>query len=171
MSKTNKVGDLEINQDMAFQERFWQVQRVGRVIMILLVIGAILGVLGWPGPLSSDTASDAQELLQVQYERFGHWETPMELQAQVKPEAATGGQLQLWLDREYADRANIEKVIPGPKEVATTGEWLIYTFNAPEPDQPLQITFEVNPSKFGAMRGRMGLDQNNFASFNQLIYP
>jgi hypothetical protein len=75
------------------------------------------------------------------------------------------------LDREYADRAKIEKVIPEPKEVATTGEWLVYTFHAPEPDRPLKVTFELNPGKFGTLQGRMGLAQDNFTSFNQLIYP
>ena len=46
-----RVGDLELNQDLAFQYREWAVQRGSRWVLAVFVIAAALGAFGG-GPLT-----------------------------------------------------------------------------------------------------------------------
>ncbi len=38
-----RVGDLEIDQDLAFERRQWSVQRVGWGVGALIIVAALLG--------------------------------------------------------------------------------------------------------------------------------
>jgi hypothetical protein len=43
---TERVGDLEVNQDLDFQRHVWWFQRIGLVGMALVVVAALLGLFG-----------------------------------------------------------------------------------------------------------------------------
>jgi hypothetical protein len=45
-SGLKRIGDVEINQDLDFQRRCWTVQRIGWIVMAVLVLSALLGVFG-----------------------------------------------------------------------------------------------------------------------------
>lgn len=46
MANLKKVVDLQIEQDLKFQELMWRLQRVSQVILALLVLLALLGLFG-----------------------------------------------------------------------------------------------------------------------------
>ena len=69
MSEHHRVGDLEISQDLTFQRRSWIVQRVGWVMLALLILAALGGLFG-PGPLSRARAGPHDGPLWVEYQRF-----------------------------------------------------------------------------------------------------
>src|SRR3712207_4138009 len=52
MSETTRVGDLEVAEDLTFQRREWAAQRVGWVLLALVIAAALAGLLG-RGPLST----------------------------------------------------------------------------------------------------------------------
>ena len=66
-AETDRVGDLEIHQDLPFQRRSWTVQRVGWAIMALVVLAGLLGGLWLRGrderrqrqPLSTEPGAAA----------------------------------------------------------------------------------------------------------------
>lgn len=45
-SEARRIGDLEISQDLEFQKRSWTIQRVGWVVIALLILAGLLGVFG-----------------------------------------------------------------------------------------------------------------------------
>jgi len=58
MSKAERAGDLEIDEDLSFQRREWRVQRGGWVVMAVLILLALLGLTG-RGPIRQPTAGTA----------------------------------------------------------------------------------------------------------------
>ncbi len=49
MARVRRVGGLETNQDLDFQHCSRAVQRVGWVVMALVVLTTLLGLLAWTG--------------------------------------------------------------------------------------------------------------------------
>jgi hypothetical protein len=165
-----RVGDLEVDQDLEFQQRSWTVQRIGWIVMPLIVLAALLGLLG-PGPLSSAAAGSEAGPLWLEYERLGHWERPTTLQVHLGANVAAQGLIRIWLDSAYVEKMQIEQVTPQPESVALAANRLIYTFQIVEPGQPTSITFHLKPEKFGLSSGEVGLVEGSSLQFSQFIYP
>jgi hypothetical protein len=165
-----RVGDLEIDQDLEFQGRSWTVQRIGWIVMPLLVLAALFGLLG-PGPLSSATAGSEAGPLWLEYDRLGHWERPTTLQLHLGANVAAEGLVRVWLDSAYVEKMQIERVTPQPESVELAANRLIYTFQIAEPGQPATISFDLKPEKFGPNSGEVGLVEGSSLQFSQFIYP
>jgi hypothetical protein len=168
MTAIQQVGDLEIDTDMHFQRRSWVVQRCGWVVFTLIILGALMGLFG-PGPISNTTIGDAR--LRVEYERFGRLQDSMALVIYVGPGVAQNGAIRLSVDRQYLHGIEVRHVIPDPQLVESDGDQLIYIFHAVNPDQPISITFHVDPEKIGLLTGWIGLDGGPTLEFSQFIYP
>lgn len=66
MAEHARKGGLEVSQDLNFQRREWVVQRVGWVVMAVLLVAALLGLFG-PGPLSKSIAGSASGPVRAEY--------------------------------------------------------------------------------------------------------
>src|SRR4051794_40698086 len=102
MSPVPRVRDLEIEQDLAYQRREWAFERVGWLLLGLLLLAALVGLLG-RGPLSNTTAGDPGGPLRVEYQRFLRHRSTSTLRVHLGPNAARGNEAHLWLDREYLE--------------------------------------------------------------------
>lgn len=60
MGSTERVGDLELGQDLPFQRREWAVQRIAWAAMAAVLTAALLGLFG-SGPVS-DAVVETDEL-------------------------------------------------------------------------------------------------------------
>lgn len=165
---TERVGDLEIGQDLEFQRRAWAAQRVAWVVMLLLIIAALLGLFGGAGPLSSMTAGSETDGLQIEYQRFIRQGKPMSLIVQ-----ATAGQdsLRLQIDRNYLDSFQIEQITPNPDQVTARDGQIIYIFASENPGDLIKIKFNLRPEQIGSVSGQIGLDRGETLTVNQFIYP
>ena len=64
-----RVGDLEIDQDLAAQEHEWQATRIARVVAALVLLAGLAGLLGH-GPLARAHAGESSSGLEADYSRF-----------------------------------------------------------------------------------------------------
>ena len=173
MSKIKRKGDLEIDENLDFQRRVWAFQRVGWVVMALVVLAALLGLLG-PGLLSTSAKAENEDanLSIREYERFLRFFKPTDLRLQLDPGAATDGEARVWLDREYVEGFQVQKVTPEPESVEVGPDRLTYVFNVDEElDKPTAVTFNLQPQKFGRLQGQIGLEGEEPVSFGQFVYP
>jgi hypothetical protein len=170
MAEITRVGDLEIDQDLDFQHRSWMVQRVGWIVMPLIVLAALLGLLG-PGPLSSATVGSEAGSLWLEYDRFGHYQGPMTLRFHLGVGSAPEGMARLRLNQDYVEKIQIEQVTPEPERVEMASDGLIYTFQVAKPNQDMIITFHLRPNNFGPLTGQIGLAEAQSLRFSQFIYP
>jgi hypothetical protein len=168
MVEMTRVGDLQVAQDPVFQRREWRVQRVGRVVMALVVAGGLLGLFG-TGPLSRATAT-AGAALQLEYGRFERVRAPTALRIHVHPRAVSAGRAEVWLDRAYVSESLVLDVSPAPAAVAVTPDRIVYAFDVADPTRPVEVVIQLKLQRPGLLAGRVG-GAGGSASFRQLVYP
>jgi hypothetical protein len=168
MSDIKRIGDLEISQDLEFQQKEWMAERIGWFFMALIVLAGMVGLLG-VGPVSRTVAKN--DLLQVTYYRFDRLMAPSTYQILVSPEAVVNGELRLRVSRDLLAKTRIEKIVPEPHRVEFSGDSLVYTFTAVEVDQPLRITFYHRPEQVGSVRGSMGVEGGSAVVVRHFFFP
>jgi hypothetical protein len=170
MAEIQKVGSLEIDQDLSFQEREWRLQRIGWCVIALLIVAALLGLTG-SGPLARATAGETGAPLQLEYSRFVRLDAPTTLEVEIAGEAVTGEQVELQVARDYLRSTRVEEIVPEPAEVRSAGEHLVFVFPVDEPGQPLLVTFDLRHTDFGATSGEVGLADGMALEFGQFVLP
>ena len=170
MATVQRVGDLELEQDLAFQQWSWRVQRVGWSAMLAVVLAALAGLLG-NGPLSSATAGPAGGPLRVEYQRLARHGAPTTLQFHLAPGAAPDGTARVWLDSAYLRGATVEGVFPEPESVRAGPDRMEYVFALARPGAPATITFQLQYESKWRQRGRAGLGDHALVPFAPFVYP
>ena len=168
MADIQKVGELEIAEDLAFQQREWKIQRIGWIVFALTIIGALLGLTG-SGPLSGTSVGG--EALQLRFSRFDRLESPSSLNVQLGPSTVSGDQAEFWLSNAYLDTVQIEQISPDPDSVTVGPDRTTYVFTVEQPGQPIEITFHVRHQTLGWHTGEIGLAGGGTLNFGQLVYP
>jgi hypothetical protein len=170
MPQPKWVGSLEIGQELDFQRQEWRVQRIGWVVMALIVLAGLLGLTG-NGVLARATVSDPAELLRLEYARLDRVQTPTTLTVLIAGDAVVAEQVEVWVDREYLRGILIETIVPEPQEVRSAADGLLYVFAVDEPEEPLTVSFDVRHTGFGAKSGRVALVDGPALDFGQFVYP
>ncbi|MCC6628605.1 MAG: hypothetical protein IT340_14535 [Chloroflexi bacterium] len=170
MPSIPRIGSLEINQDLDFLRKAWTVQRVGWLMMVLLVVAALAGLLG-SGPLSEVTASAAGDQLRIEYQRFARYSASTELHLALGPAAARDGEYRVWLSRALLQHLRIETITPPPERVEIGAGRLTYIFTAGDTAGVTDVTFYVEPGQFGQLRGDVGLPDGPTLALDMFVYP
>lgn len=165
-----RVGDLEINQDVRFHEREWRVERIGWTVILLLVVVAFLGLFGH-GPISWTTASADDGTLEVTFERFGRRGGTQALEVWAPASAAEGGEWQVEIERDYASGVQFKSISPQPKSVETVPGAIRYVFAQGEPTSDLQVVFDLTPDSLWGVDGDVRLVGNDAVTVEQFFFP
>jgi hypothetical protein len=165
-----KIGELEIGQDLKFQRRSWGVERAGWIIGAFILFAALLGLFG-PGPLSKARAASPDRRLSVEYHKLEHYRAPVHLRIDIDSNAASNGQIQLWINRDYVEALDMEHIDPEPESVEINEERLVYLFKAQRPPATSKILFRFEPNKFGKTFARVGLVNGPELQFTQFYFP
>jgi len=173
MAESKCVRDLEVHEDLKFQRRSWLVQRVGWIVMALVLLAALVGLFGGAGLLGGEAKAGSEDaMVSVSYERFLRFMKPTTLQIQLSQEAGKEGNVSVWLDREYLDGLQVQQITPQPDAARTGPERLTYVFEVDHLNGPATITFDLLPEQeIGALRGRVGIGAGEQVSFGQFVYP
>lgn len=166
----HRVRDLEINQDLTFEQRSWRVQRVGWTVFSLILLAALLGLLGGPGPLSSRTAGEDSPF-QVTYEGFARHNGPTKLTFQLQPGAVAGDEVRVWLSSQYLESIQIERIEPEPNEIALSDDRVTYVFPLSDAGAGGRIVLHILPQTLGRREVRLGIEGGPEHSFTQFVFP
>lgn len=112
---SDATAGLELDEDRAFQERFWSVQRVAWLVFAAFLAAALLGLTGSGGPLSRamlDTGAGS-----IDYPRVARWDTEDELRIRF---AGTRDGGALTFTPDFRDLFAIEGFQPAPVDEAAT---------------------------------------------------
>jgi hypothetical protein len=173
MSQIQRVGDLELSQDLTFQQKEWKIQRIGWVIMFLVLLLALLGFMGGEGLVTAATTGQDGDSLRIYYDRFSRFSKPMTLQFQFSGAATKAATVRVWLNRDYVESVKIDMIEPEPENVEAAADRMIYTFAQAEPGQPITVIFHLATERFGVLNGRAGLeaDAGGTVEFSHISYP
>lgn len=170
MSDIQRIGDLELNQDLDFQRRSWKVQRIGWALMALVVVAAALGLLGGSGLLSDTIIGSETDELQIRYHRFLRQGKPVTLDIQAWP-ADDEKQVKIQLDRDYLNHFKLDQVVPEPSQTEAHSETLIFTFDLAQPGDSVEIKFDMRPEFSGAVSGHVGIENGPSLEISHFVLP
>lgn len=142
-AQQGRSGGLQVSEDRAWQEKFWTAQRVGWIVMALVIFAASLGLTGKGGPLASATAGNAAGM--IEYPRITRWQSQEDVTVRLAPSAA--GKVDLLLSPSFARLFSIESVVPEPSSVATTGAGQRFTFEVGPGEGEKTIAFAVTTGR------------------------
>jgi hypothetical protein len=165
MARKGGAGDLELDQDLDFQRRDWRFQRAGQLALLAAILAALAGLFG-RGPAAQASATGQAGEWRVQYSRFMRHRAPDQLAVHLAP-AAAGTDARLWLDRDYLNGIDVERVVPEPAAVVAERDRVVYIFEG----APERITFEILPDRLGPRRTRLGVGDARPVVLTQFVYP
>jgi hypothetical protein len=165
-----RVDDLEIDQDLAFERRSRAVESIGIWVMVAVVVAAALGLLG-SGPLSAGTART--EGFAVDFQRISRYQSSETLSLHLDPAVTRAPEVRVWLDRAYLEGVQLERVVPTPVRAESAPGRVIFVVAVAESGQPLTLTFDLQPVRLGMLRGRAGIEgaAHGGVAFRQLVLP
>ena len=148
-------GGLEVDEDRAWQERFWTIQRIGWAVMALILLAALLGATGKGGPLASASARSPAGT--IDYPRITRWQSSD--QVAVRLPASASGKVNVELSPEFAETFTIESVEPEPSQVQATAHGDLFTFDVGNGGGEKEIVFNVRAQKpllYRSVEARIG---------------
>jgi hypothetical protein len=157
-----KYGDLQIEEDMAFQEKTWKVERVAWALMGVIVLASAVGLIS-EGPLSKMRQGDPSRL-QVELQRFTHVDTPTRLE--IRLDAA--GPFSLQFPYAYLRKAEISNVVPEPDRVESSEGLVTYFFAGHQ--GVADVHFDLQFRGAGMAKGFVQREREK-VDFTQYVYP
>jgi hypothetical protein len=151
------------DEDVRFEQRWRPIQRVGRVILLVGLAAAVVGIFG-TGPLASATASAPGGAFSIDYDRFlrSTQSTDLEISAQDARGPAT-----VAVAQSYLDTTGITNVSPQPDSETARGDRVVLTWQGSLPDQ---IELQVAPQTIGVHRATVWV-AGTAVRFRQVTWP
>lgn len=171
MSKPEKIGSIEIAQDLEFQKKSWKVQRIAWKVMLGIAVLALFGLFG-SGPLSSASTGAAESGVTAKYERFIRAGGEHSLALVISPAMiAPDSSATVWISSNWLAGNQVLEVTPRPESEAILPDRVAYRFSVAEPASPIEVRFTLQAKRAGLRRWRGGLDGTDPLSFTQFAYP
>ncbi len=159
---------LDVNDDLDFQRRVWRFERAGWVAMGLIGLAGLLGLLG-AGLLSGAESGDGR--LRIEYERFHRHLSPVELTVHIDKAAIKDGAVGLVLNEGFADKFQIQTIMPQPTQWRLAGDGMHVRFLAADFESPATVRFYLKPQGYGPASVAIGLEGAQPLTLPQFIYP
>jgi hypothetical protein len=161
----NNTRDLQIDEDLRFQRHEWQAQRLGRALLSLLVVAALLGLTGGGGPLSQAEATEPGGAIAIDYQRFVRRGARSTIVVRLR---TAPGQARLWISDEYLRQVRVEAISPEPDSVSVEQRRHVYTFKTDSPD--VTVALELEHSTSGRLHADIGVAGGPGVGFQQLAF-
>ncbi len=166
-----KIGNVEIDQDLEFQQRMWRAERIGWAVMAILLLCAALGMFGH-GALSRTMALKG-DLLTVEYQRFGRYQAPMEMRVYLSAGSSQDHPLFFQLDRVFLMNVQITSIFPKPvtEQPIYDGVQFLFSPTRVKGEGSLVVTISYQPKQMGLLKAAVRGEETTSLSVTQFIYP
>ncbi|MGH7169787.1 MAG: hypothetical protein ACRELF_14600 [Gemmataceae bacterium] len=170
MESAARTDDFDAGCDLAFEQRWWRIQRIGWVILILLMIGGVAGVFGH-GPLSKATVHPPGSQVQVRYDRLARRETPSSLELRLDKAALVSGQVRIRLNHALVNEMQLQQIVPTPTSAEPLADGARFLFQIDPTRDSAFIVFTESPTTPGILKGEVTVEGAEPVRFRQFIYP
>lgn len=152
---------LQLEDEIDLHEKGWVAQRIGWLLMLIMLVAASLGLFG-TGWLSYATQMAGNS--HVSYERFGRFELPMQITIRSQ---ADEGRLTVSIPQSYLQCFKVSQITPEPSDRKTENGSTVYTF---EGDDEITAQFHLEPETVGTVRTGIHVNGSLF-TLSHFIYP
>jgi hypothetical protein len=156
---------LDLDKNLTFQRREWQVQRVGWWILTAFVVAAALGLFG-KGPLSHARTGEPGSPLWIEYDRFVRVGTTSRV---LIHSTAAAGSLHLRVNREFFEANRVEHFTPEPASIHFGASEVDLRFDN-QAGGAVTVILDVEPLQSGRLPASITSSNGGSASFRQFAY-
>ena len=167
MAELQRIGGLQVEQDLGFQRAEWRVESWARVIIAVFLLLTLLGLFG-SGPLCRARAASASGSLVVQYDRFARRDSPSSLLIDAK--GGPNSEVGIRFSDAELQALQINDVVPQQVRTESSRAGHTYIFRSGS-DGSIRVRFDVQPQSAGRMNGEVGIAGGDSVTFWSLIYP
>ena len=163
----NPHPSLEMDDDARRQTTEWRTQRIGWIVIGVLLVAVACGLFGWGGPLSETRAAAQDGSVRIEYERFVRYESPDSLRVLFR---ASSDRVRVRMDSAYAGKIQIDRISPQPLQEIGEGDAVVYEFSV-KPNAEVTATFHFVPQKYGSLDGWIAVADGPPVQFGHFVYP
>jgi hypothetical protein len=170
MQERTPYGRLQLDEDMRLQRVTWTVERIGWVLMGLVLLADLLGLLG-AGPRGWAHAGDQAQGLRVEYRPRERLNNPTSLNVQLVPQPPGQERVQFWVSRELLDNITLERVEPEPESVLAAENGMELVFHLADSQAAANVRLSLRYLTWGRVRGALGVPGLPAVELSQLVLP
>ena len=162
--------------DPAFLKRERIFERVGWLLLGLVILAAIIGLFGG-GPISDAevTTSSGNSRVELRYERWGRMESPLGLRLAVSAPDETAEELTLTIPNAFANKIEVHSLLPEPEATSVGENGANYSWQVDDWSQPLLITLNYKAKEWRNLGGTLHVTAGQEAlaalKFSQFLFP
>lgn len=158
------------DEHIRFHQRFWVVERIGWMLLSLVLVAALLGAFG-DGLLSRVRVSTPDRSLDASFVRVARKQAPVTLRLEVRPAARIDGSLTVWISADYLERFTVNAVTPEPERVVIHDRGTEYRFAAGSSLDAAVVRFSLEAESAGLASGAIGISKESSVPIRQFIFP
>jgi hypothetical protein len=170
METVTRTDDIELGCDLTFERCWWRIQRIGWLILTLLLVGGLAGIFGH-GPLSEATASSSGSQVEVHYDRLARRETPAKLQLRLDKAAIASGEVRIRMNHTLLDCMQLKQIIPEPLATEPLADGARFIFRTDPTRDSALIVFVESPTQPGFVESEVVVEGAEPVHFRQFIFP
>lgn len=165
-----KYGDLEIEQEAGNIVKNSKIKTLCLVALFLFLILGFIGLTGGSWLAKSHIKSN-DGALEVTIPRIGRNDVQEELLFTLQPHVIKNKELLIAFNVDYLRQMYIKQILPRPIYSKMDGDKIIYIFSLDPMNQPVTISFLLEPQNRGFIKGRIGVQNLYNITTQQFIYP
>ena len=151
---------FELDEQLSLQKKGWVVQRVGWVMMLVVMIAGATGLFG-NGLLSDKTVSSGNT--KAEFERFYRYETEMKVLVESAEHISS-----ISFPQHYLKDFRIVRFVPEPFNNNTTRNEVRYNFL---PGENRIVSVYLIPKHYGAIDGLIKVNETTSINLDHFIFP
>jgi hypothetical protein len=152
---------LQIQEDIDLHIRGWIFQRIGWLLMLMILISSVLGLFG--NGLFSEKLI-IRNGSSLTFEQFARRDNETEIEILVPH---SSGKIQVALSPAFTEIFKVEHIAPEPREQMLKNGFTVYEFAA---EANAQLTFFLTTRKAGRIHSTVQVNDTEF-ELKQFIYP
>ena len=160
--------DLEVRRNETFQRREWRVERIGWVLLCVLVLAGLAGFLG-PGPFASRTVTSERDLVTVEYDRIGHYEADDSVTFTFSRDAAEEGSVTFRLTGAWTTAVDLQSIVPEPSDQTAVPDGVVLAVPV-DGAGPIRVAISFRAQALGNLPARVSV-RDDAATFDQFVLP
>ena len=168
MAKLSSPAKL-LDEELPFQRRQWRIERIGWVVMTVLIVYALAGGLGGGGPLSSAESVATDGSARVRYEKFARQLSPNNVDITVS-QSPDGSPAQLHISGSYLRSMTVKSITPEPDTTTVADQGYTFAFKRLPGVTETKIQLQTEPQQMGTVEGWLVINGEKLA-IKQFVFP
>jgi hypothetical protein len=169
MAHSRLPAALERDQGTAVLRREWRFERVGRVVLALILSAALAGAFG-DGVLATAESRSADGAVTLRYERIVRRNAPSQLEIRLAPARSADSVVVVSLDEQYLAAMDVQRVMPQPVRVRGSSGRVDFHLLRLDPSRAMTIRVFVRAIGSGSYRATLETG-GHVMEFRQRVLP